>query len=90
MSDRPADRPADHPPIPAITRTPTETLIVAMEEADGTRDCLIIMTHEDGSILTIASSPSRIVRLGLIETAKAWMLADMAVESLAESLKEGD
>jgi hypothetical protein len=66
------------------TRTPTETIVAAMEEAETATECLIIMTSSDGHILTLGSSGSRIIRLGLIETAKAWIIADMMKESANE------
>lgn len=54
----------------AETRTPTDTLIAAMEQAETAQECLIIMTTSDGSILTLGTSDKRVTRLGLIETAK--------------------
>ena len=62
-------------------RTPTETIIAAMEAAGEATECLVILTTADGSILTLGSSPARVVRLGLIETAKAWLIADMIKEA---------
>jgi len=68
------------------TRTCTDTLISAMEEADQAKECLVIMTTEDGHILTLGTSDQRVVRLGLIEAAKQWLIADM----VAEAAREGD
>jgi hypothetical protein len=63
------------------TRTPTDTLIAAMEEAGSAKECLVIMTTEDGHILTLGSTEQRVLRLGMIETAKQWLIADMVTES---------
>ena len=67
-----------------MKRTPTETLIAAMEEAEAATECLVIMTQSDGSILTLCSSEQRVVKLGLLETAKQWTVADMVSESVRE------
>lgn len=68
----------------AERRTPTETLIAAMEEAEKATECVVIMTQSDGHILTLGSTDQRVVRIGLLETAKQWMLADMVAESMKE------
>ena len=69
-----------------MTRSPTDTLIAAMEQADGAQECLVIMTRADGAVLMLGSSDRRVVRLGLIETAKQWIriIADMAAEAVRE------
>jgi hypothetical protein len=56
-----------------------------MEEADDANECLVIMTTQDGHIVTIGSTDARVVRLGLLETAKQWMVADMAAEASREA-----
>jgi hypothetical protein len=63
-------------------RTVTDTLVKAMEEAGAATECLVIMTTEDGHILSLGTSEARVVRMGLLETAKQWMIADMNAESV--------
>ena len=65
-----------------MERSPTDTLIAAMEEAGEAKQCLVIMTTKDGYILTLGSTDQRVQRLGMIETAKSWLLADMMAESM--------
>ncbi len=60
-----------------ISRTPTETLIAAMEEAERAKECFVIMTDSNGEILTLASTSIISTRLGLLEMAKACILSDM-------------
>jgi hypothetical protein len=64
-----------------MERSPTDTLVAAMEEAGLARELLVIMTTEDGHILTVATSDQRVIRMGLIETAKQWIIADMVSDS---------
>ena len=64
-----------------MERSPTDTLVAAMEEAGSARELLVIMTTEDGHILTLATSDQRVIRMGLIETAKQWIIADMVSDS---------
>ena len=52
-----------------------------MEEAGSAKECLVIMTTEDGHILTLGSTEQRVIRLGMLETAKSWLIADMMAES---------
>lgn len=59
-------------------RTPTDTLIAAMEEAETAEECLVIMTSTDGSIITLGSTDKVSVKLGLLEMAKAICYADVA------------
>lgn len=68
-----------------MSKTPTETLIEAMEQVGEATQCLVILTTEDGHILTLGSSDQRVIRFGLLETAKQWMIADMSAESQRES-----
>ena len=67
-----------------MTRTPTETLIAAMEEAGEAAECLVIMTTADGHILTLGTTDRRVLRLGMIETAKQWIVAEMAAEMVRD------
>ena len=60
-----------------IKRTPTETLVKAMEEVGGAVECLVIMTDENGDIITLGSTSVLSTRLGLMEMAKACILADV-------------
>ena len=60
------------------TRTPTETLIAAMEEVNGATECLVIMTNgNDGSILVMGTTSALSTRLGMLEMSKALILKDM-------------
>jgi hypothetical protein len=65
-----------------MLRTPTDTLIAAMEEAGEAVQCLVIITTADGHILTLGSTDQRVIRLGMLEAAKQWLVADMMAESL--------
>jgi len=60
-----------------IIRTPTETIVKAMEEAETAKECLVIMTSADGSIITLGSTSVLSTRLGLLEMAKACILSDI-------------
>lgn len=65
-------------------RTATDTLITAMEEAGEAKECLVILTTEDGHILTLGTTDQRVLRLGMLEAAKQWMVADMVAESMKD------
>ena len=65
-----------------MERNPTDTLAAAMEEAGEAKQCLVIMTTEDGHILTLGSTDQRVIRLGLLEAAKQWLVADMVASSM--------
>lgn len=65
----------------SMERSPTDTLIAAMEEAAVAKELLVIMATTDGHILTLGTSDQRVLRLGMIETAKQWLIADMVAES---------
>lgn len=62
-----------------IRRTPAETLEAAQNECARGRpvECLVIMTDENGGILAFGSTSVLSTRLGLIEMAKACILADI-------------
>lgn len=64
-----------------MKRSATETLVAAMEEVEDATECLVIMTTQDGQILTLGTTDQRVVRLGMIEAAKQWMVADMTAEA---------
>jgi len=59
-------------------RTPTETIIAAMEEAETATNAIIVMTTKDGDILTLATTSVLSTRLGLLEMAKALIISDLA------------
>jgi hypothetical protein len=67
-----------------IIRTPTETIVAAMEEAESAKECLVIMTDKDGSIITLGSTSILSTRLGLLEMAKALILSDMIERAVKE------
>lgn len=60
--------------------TPEETLQRGLKECETGRpiECLVIMTDEDGSIITLGSTSVLSTRLGLLEGAKAHIYADIA------------
>ena len=60
-----------------IKRTPTETLVKAMEEVGEAIECLVIMTDASGDIITLGSTSVLSTRLGLLEMAKACILTDV-------------
>jgi hypothetical protein len=55
-----------------------------MEEAGEAAECLVIMTTADGHILTLGTTDRRVLRLGMIETAKQWIVAEMAAEMVRD------
>lgn len=63
---------------PPITRTPTETIVAAMEEAESARECLVIMTSAEGDIITIGSTSVFSTRLGLLKMAEAVTLHNIS------------
>jgi len=67
-----------------IRRTPTETLVAAMEEAEKAIECLVIMTNSDGEILTIGST-SIIDAYASLEHKQAE--TERVVEALRDALK---
>jgi hypothetical protein len=62
-------------------RTPTETLVKAMEEVGDAVECLVIMTDAGGDILTMASTDVLSTRLGLLEMAKTLTVKDIMAMS---------
>jgi hypothetical protein len=67
-----------------IIRTPTETIVAAMEEAETAKECLVIMTDKDGSIITLGSTSVLSTRLGLLEMAKTLILSDVVERAMKE------
>jgi hypothetical protein len=62
------------------TRTPTDTLIAAMEEAEKATECLVIMTSNDGEIIWLSSNKSKMVKLGMLELVKQLIVAEIRDE----------
>lgn len=60
-----------------IKRSPTETLVKAMEEVGDAAECLVIMTTSDGAIITLGTTSVVSTRLGILEMAKALILKDV-------------
>ena len=60
-----------------IKRTPTETLVTAMEEVGDATECLVIMTKAGGDIITLGSTSVFSTRLGMLEMAKTLILKDV-------------
>ncbi len=60
-----------------IIRSPTETIVAAMEEAADAKECLVIMTSVDGAIITLGSTSIISTRLGMLEMAKSLILKDL-------------
>ena len=60
-----------------VRRTPEETLNAALKEVNDAIECLVIMTSEDGSILTLGSTSILSTRLGMLEMAKALIVKDI-------------
>ena len=58
-------------------RTPTETIIAAMEEAETATNAIIVMTTKEGDTLTLATTSVLSTRLGLLEMAKAIIIRDL-------------
>ena len=62
---------------PMVNRSPTETLVAAMEEVGEANVCLVIMTDTNGDIITLGSTDVLSTRLGLLEMTKSLMLKDI-------------
>ena len=58
-------------------RTPTETLVKAMEEVGDAIECMVIMTDANGDIITLASTNVLSTRLGILEMAKTLTVKDI-------------
>lgn len=66
----------------------TDTLIAAMEEAGEVKECLVLLMAKDGRLLVLGTTAQRVLRLGMLEAAKQWMVADMVAESMKEENRE--
>lgn len=53
-----------------VERTPSETLMAAMEEVETAQDCMIIIVHKDGDIAWYSSTDSIHRKLGMTEFVK--------------------
>ena len=60
-----------------IKRTPTETLVKAMDEVGDAVECLVILTEAGGDIITLGSTSVLSTRLGMLEMAKTLILKDV-------------
>lgn len=60
-------------------RTPTETLVAALEEFghDEPAECLVIFTTQGGDICTMSSTDTLSTKLGMIETAGVFVRQDI-------------
>ena len=48
-----------------------------MEDAEGCEDCIVVMTKEDGDILYLCTTDKRATKIGLLETAKLFIAAEL-------------
>jgi hypothetical protein len=64
---------------PEKLRTPTDTLMEAMQSfsEDEPRDCIVIYTTQAGDLAWHSSTDSTSHKIGLLETAKFWVLENM-------------
>jgi hypothetical protein len=65
----------------SVKRTPTETLMAAMQAfADAeAKECIVIWSDEDGDICWYSSTDSQVLKLGLVEfvsTTLKWQVID--------------
>jgi hypothetical protein len=49
-----------------MKRSVTETLVAAMEEAGPAKECIVVMTTEDGNLIWLCTDDSRTVKIGLL------------------------
>ena len=63
-----------------MKRSPTDTLVAAMEEAEKAAECLVIMTTTDGDIIYLCSTDAKSTKFGLLEMTKQCIVADMRTE----------
>jgi hypothetical protein len=62
----------------ANTRTPSETLMSALEECETAEAALILVVHSDGTISWHASTDRLHVKLGMLEFVKSRVLEEIA------------
>ena len=60
-------------------RTPTDTLLEAMQSfsEDEPKDCIVVYTSQAGDLIMLSSTNSTSHKIGLLETAKFWVLENM-------------
>lgn len=60
----------------SAARTPTETLVSVMEEFGvcEPKECLVIYTNADGDLCWASTSDSQVVKFGLLEACKQYMI----------------
>jgi hypothetical protein len=56
-------------------RTPSETLMAALEEVENAQDCLIIIVGKDGDMLWHTSTDRDHAKLGMLEFVKQAIVA---------------
>lgn len=66
----------------AQIRTATETLVACMEEfgVSEPKDCLVIYTNEAGDLCWSTTTDSTVVKFGLLEACKQFMIANIKGE----------
>lgn len=66
----------------AKVRTASETLIACMEEfgIDEPKECLVIYTNEKGDLCWSSTTDSMVVKFGLLEACKQFMIKRMSGE----------
>lgn len=60
-----------------MNRSVTDTIAAAMEDADGADECYIVITTSDGDMVTHASTNRMSINIGLLETAKLRLAAQL-------------
>jgi hypothetical protein len=65
-----------------VARTATETLIAAMEEFgnDEPKECIIVYTTSAGDLCWSSNSDSQVIKFGLLEACKQFMIARITGE----------
>ena len=61
----------------STARTATETLVTVMEEFGECepKDCIVIYTNANGDLCWSSTSDSQVVKFGLLEACKQFMIA---------------
>jgi hypothetical protein len=57
--------------------SPTDILISSAERVEGFTDCLVVLTNDCGIIALNSSTPSVPMQIGMLETAKEMILAQV-------------
>lgn len=66
------------------TRTPTDTLVSAMESfgEDEPKNVIVVFTSKAGDLLWLSSTSTTSEKVGMLETAKFWVLEGAKKDSL--------